>query len=85
MVYTTMRTEIEHWDDEPRRYQVYVYLNLWSRIDPTTAVSLVRAAMRQAGFALVEETDQEAGDSGYNDDTRQYLTSWTWACEEAIS
>lgn len=82
MVYTTMRTEDEHWDDEARRYRVYVYLNLWSKNDPTPAILQVRAAMRQAGFAFVEETDQVADDSGYNEDTRQYLTSWTWVCME---
>ena len=38
IVYTTMTYEDEHWDDEFRRYRVYVYLNLWSRIDPTEAL-----------------------------------------------
>lgn len=84
MVYTTVRTEDEHWDDEAWRYRVYVYLNLWSKTDPTPAILQVRAAMRQAGFVFVEETDQMANDSGYNEDTRQYLTSWTWLCEEEM-
>ena len=82
IVYTTMRTEDGHWDDEAQHYRVYVYLNLWSKIDPTSTILHVRTAMRQAGFAFVEETDQVANDSGYNEDTRQYLTSWTWLCME---
>lgn len=72
LVYTTMHTEDEHWDDTPRRYRVYVYLNLWSAGDPTDAVRRIRAVMRQAGFALSDETDS------YNDDTRQTLVAWTW-------
>lgn len=82
IVYTTMRTEDEHWDDQPRKYRVYIYLNLWSKTDPTLAIQQVRTAMRQAGFAFVEESDQVADDSGYNEDTRQYLTSWTWLSME---
>lgn len=72
LVYTTMATEDEHWDDAPSRYLVYVYLNLWSKPDPTSAIHQVRLAMRQAGFQLVEESDS------YNDDTGQTLIAWTW-------
>ena len=72
LVYTTMTREDEHWDDEFRRYRVYVYLNLWSVNDPTAATATVRAAMRQAGFALLEESDS------YNPDARQTLVAWTW-------
>lgn len=72
LVYTTMTREDEHWDDAFRRYRVYVYLNLWSAHDPTVAIASVRAAMRQAGFALLEESDS------YNADARQTLVAWTW-------
>ena len=72
LVYTTMTREDEHWDDEFRRYRVYVYLNLWSANDPTAAIASVRAAMRQAGFAMLEESDS------YNPDARQTLVAWTW-------
>ena len=34
--------------------------------------SLVRAAMRKAGFAFSDEA------VSYNDDTRQTLVAWTW-------
>ena len=72
IVYTTMTSETEHWDDEFRRYRVYVYLNLWSRIDPTEALRRIHAAMRQAGFAFYEENDS------YNDDTDYHLVAGTW-------
>ncbi len=72
IVYTTMTYEDEHWDDEFRRYRVYVYLNLWSRVDPTEALRRIHAAMRQAGFAFSEENDS------YNDDTDYHLVAGTW-------
>ncbi|NLV85439.1 MAG: hypothetical protein GXY60_12820 [Spirochaetales bacterium] len=72
LVYTTMTREDEHWDDAFQRYRVYVYLNLWSANDPTTAISTVRAAMRQAGFAMLEESDS------YSAEARQALVAWTW-------
>ena len=74
MVYTTMTTEDEHWDDGFRRYRVYVYLNLWSEPDPTEAILEVRAALRAGGFALIDERIQASPDEEAN----QYLVSWTW-------
>ena len=74
LVYTTLTAEDEHWDDGFRRYRVYVYLNLWSDVDPTDAIRAIRAALRAADFALVEETEQASPDEEAN----QYLVSWTW-------
>ena len=76
LVYTTQTYEDEHWDDINRCYRVYVYLNLWSTVDPTETIHLVRAAMRKAGFAFSDEA------VSYNDDTRQTLVAWTWVCWE---
>ncbi len=72
IVYTTMVTEDEHWDDEFQKYRVYVYLNLWSKGDPTAAVRSIRSAMRLAGFGFYDETDS------YNDDTDYHLVAGTW-------
>ncbi len=69
LVYTTQTYEDEHWDDANRRYRVYVYLNLWSTVDPTET-------MRKAGFAFSDEA------VSYNDDTRQTLVAWIWVCWE---
>ena len=74
LVYTTMTTEDEHWDDTLRRYRVYVYLNLWSDPDPTDAIQAVRTALRAAGFAMVEQDERASPD----EESRQYLVSWTW-------
>ena len=72
LVYTTQTVEDEHWDDAFQRYRVYVYMNLWSANDPTTAITSIRSAMRQAGFAMLEESDS------YSADARQTLVAWTW-------
>lgn len=72
IVYTTMKTEDEHWDDRYRNYRVYVYLNLWIMSDPTEAARAVREAMHSAGFSMYDERDS------YNADTRQTLIAWTW-------
>lgn len=74
IVYTTMTTEDEHWDDSHCSYRVCVYLNLWSETDPTDTILAVRAAMRAAGFAMVEEDERASPD----EESRQYLVSWTW-------
>ena len=78
IVYTTMTTETEHWDDAPRRYLIYVYLNIWCKGDPTEARISVRNAMRAAGFALVEESDS------YEEDTQSYLVSSTWLTQKEV-
>ena len=72
VVYTTMVTEEEHWDDEFRQYRVYVYLNLWSKGDPTEMVRKIRTDMRLAGFGFYEETDS------YNVETDYNLVAATW-------
>lgn len=72
LVYTIQTYEDEHWDDANRCYRVFVYLNLWSTVDPTEVIRLVRAAMRKAGFAFSDEA------VSYNDDTRQTLVAWTY-------
>ena len=72
LVYTTMTTEDSHHDDNLQGYRVHVYLNLWTKGDPTPDIRKVRGAMRAAGFAMADEMDS------YNDDTDQTLIAWTW-------
>ena len=72
IVYTTMTTESEHWDDTLCRYQIYVYLNLWSKDDPTDATLSIRQAMRSGNFALVEESDS------FEEETEYFCISSTW-------
>ena len=56
-VYSTTTTEAAHQDDRVTAYRTYVYLNLWSDIDPTDTAGRIRAAMYDAGFFMVEESD----------------------------
>ncbi len=72
LVYTTHTYESEHWDDRPIRYTVLVYLNLWTKDDPTENIRIVRAAMRNAGFGLSDES------ISYDAETGQTLVAWTW-------
>ena len=72
IVYTTMTTESEYWDDTLCKYQIYVYLNLWSKYDPTDDIQSVRSAMRSGGFALVEESDS------FEEETEYFCISSTW-------
>ena len=58
-VYSTTTTEAAHQDDRVTAYRTYVYLNLWSDIDPTDTAGRIRAAMYDAGFFMVEESDKE--------------------------
>jgi len=72
LVYTVMTTEDIHHDDYLQGYRVHVYLNLWTRGDPTPDIRKVREAMYAAGYAMSSELDS------YNDETDQTLIAWTW-------
>ena len=45
VVYSTTTTEASHQDDVTTSYRTFVYLNLWSDIDPTEMAGCIRAAM----------------------------------------
>ena len=49
-VYSTTTTEAAHQDDRVTAYRTYVYLNLWSDIDPTDTADRIRAAMYDGGL-----------------------------------
>ena len=51
-VYSTTTTEASHQDDRVTSYRTFVYLNLWSDIDPTETANRIRAAMYDAGLKL---------------------------------
>lgn len=85
LVYSSMTVEDEHWDDQPVSYKTFVYLNLWSTIDPTDVVIAVRCAMRAAGFALEEETDKGYNHPAYDVDANLFTMGWTWVYREAVT
>ena len=83
-VYSTTTVEVAHEDDHPSIYRTYVYLNLWSDIDPTEMRYRIRQAMYDAGFGMVEESDKGYNQPAYDTATRQYTVQWTWCIAEPV-
>ena len=50
IVYSSTTTEDAHQDDGVVSFRTYIYLNLWSDVDPTEAANQIRSAMYAAGF-----------------------------------
>ena len=49
-VYSTTTTEASHQDDRVTSYRTFVYLNLWSDIDPTETANRIRARHVRRGL-----------------------------------
>ena len=81
-VYSSTTTEASHHDDHVSSYRTYVYLNLWSDVDPTEMAMLIRTAMYAAGFAMVEESDKGYNQPAYDTASRHYTVQWTWCLRE---
>ena len=59
-------------------------MNLWSKNDPTNTAKAVRAAMREAGFSMSEEsTGATTGESYYAEGPKLFCLRWTWVYREA--
>ena len=58
VVYSSTTTETAFQDDRPAGYRTYIYLNLWSDIDPTDMANRIRQAMYDADFWMLEESDK---------------------------
>ena len=84
LVYSTVTTEDFHHDDHVIAYKTFVYLNLWSTIDPTEVAALIRFAMDAAGFAMIEESDRSGSQPAYDAETRQFTIQWTWCLREEV-
>ena len=61
-------------------YRTFVYLNLWSDIDPTETANRIRAAMYGAGFFMVEESDKGYNQPAYDTALRSTRCSGHGAC-----
>lgn len=83
-VYSTTMTEASHQDDRVTSYRTFVYLNLWSDIDPTEMANRIRQAMYAAGFSIVEESDRGYNQPEYDTATRQYAVQWTWCLRTEV-
>ena len=81
---TPLATEASHQDDHVTSFRTYVYLNLWSDIDPTDMADTIRAAMYAYGFSMVEESDKGYNQPAYDTATRQYTVQWTWCWREDV-
>ncbi len=84
-VYSTTTTEAAHQDDHVQSLRTYVYLNLWSDIDPTETADRIRAAMYAAGFSMVEESDKGYNMPAYDTATTQYTIQWTWCLRTEVT
>ena len=84
VVYSTTTTEASHMDDRVTSIKTFIYLNLWSDIDPTDMATQIRSAMYAAGFAMVEESDKGYNQPAYDTATRQYTVQWTWVWREEV-
>lgn len=84
--YVTNATEDEHWDDEARTTKTFVYMNLWSKGDPTEKARQIRKAMRKAGFGMAEEsTGSSSGEADYAEGPKLFCVSWTWVCRDEVN
>ncbi len=84
LVYSSTTKEETHFDDQVIGLKTFVYLNLWSLGDPTQAAALVRNAMYESGFGMVEETDQGYNQPAYDTATRLYSIQWTCSLYEEV-
>lgn len=85
VVYSTTTTEGSHHDDHVTSFRTYVYLNLWSDIDPTETANRIRSLMYAAGFSMIEESDKGYNQPAYDSATRQYTVQWTWCLREDVN
>jgi len=84
VVYSTTTTEAAHEDDHVTSLRTFIYLNLWSDIDPSAMRETIRNAMYAAGFFMVEESDKGYNQPAYDTATRQYTVQWTWVWREDV-
>ena len=81
-VYSSTTTEASHADVHVTSFRTYVYLNLWSDVDPTPMADTIRQAMYDYGFVMLEESDKGYNQPAYDTATRQYTVQWTWVWRE---
>ena len=84
VVYSTTTTEASHEDDRVTSLRTFVYLNLWSDIDPTETANRIRKLMYRHGFAIREESDKGYNQPAYDSFTKQYTVQWTWVWHEEV-
>lgn len=63
-VYSTTTTEASHHDDHVTSFRTYVYLNLWSDIDPTDIPDKLKAILEQLHDRKEKEHTDDTNDQG---------------------
>lgn len=84
VIYSETTTEAQSADDEPIIYQTFIYMNLWSKFDPTPMRNEIRKRMYAAGFRMIEESNKGYNQPAYNYFTHQYAVQWTWCWFEEV-
>ena len=85
VVYSSTTIEASHQDDHVTSFRTFVYLNLWSDIDPTETANRIRQMMYDYGFIMREESDKGYNQPAYDTYTRQYTVQWTWVWYEEVT
>lgn len=85
VVYSCTTAEASHADDRVTSTRTYVYLNLWSEVDPTEMADKIRAAMYSAGFFMLEESDRGYNQPSYDTATQSYTVQWTWVWRDEVN
>lgn len=84
VVYSTTITEDAHQDDTVTSFKTFIYMNLWSDIDPSETANRIRRLMYDYGFFMVEESDKGYNQPAYDTATRQFTVQWTWVWREDV-
>ena len=84
VVYSTTMTEDAHQDDTVTSFKTFIYMNLWSDIDPSETANRIRRLMYDYGFFMVEESDKGYNQPAYDTATRQFTVQWTWVWREDV-
>ena len=84
VVYSSTTTEAAFQDDHVSSFRTYVYLNLWSDVDPTDMAAIIRQAMYSYGFFMLEESDKGYNRPAYDPPTKTYTVQWTWIWREDV-
>lgn len=85
VVYSSTTTEESHYDDQTRSFKTFIYMNLWSDIDPTDTANRIRQLMYDFGFWMLEESDKGYNQPAYDTATRHYTVQWTWIWREEVA
>ncbi len=85
VTYVTVTREDGYCDDEAHEEVTYVYMNLYSKVNPNEMAGKIRRAMKAHGFQREEEsTGSSSGEADYHDGVKRFQVSWTWVYREEI-